>query len=64
MIVCVCNAIREEEIRGVASCGATCPRSAYAALGCEPQCCTCLPYAQEIIDEVHAEARKVSRIAA
>lgn len=64
MIICVCNAIREEEIRGVASCGARCPRSAYAALGCEPQCCTCLDYAQEIIDEVHAEARQAERIAA
>ena len=64
MIVCVCNAIREDEVRHVALCGARCPRSAYAALGCEPQCGTCLPYAQEIIDEVHAEARKVDRIAA
>ena len=64
MIVCVCNAIREEEILAVARCGATSPRSAFAALGCEPQCCTCLPYAQELIDEVHAELRKDERIAA
>lgn len=64
MIVCVCNAIREEEIRGIAKCGARCPRAAYAALGCEPQCGTCLDYAQEIIDEVHVEARTQERIAA
>lgn len=64
MIVCVCNAIREEEIRGVALCGARCPRSAYAALGCETQCGTCVEFAQELIDEVHAEARQDDRIAA
>ena len=64
MIVCVCNAIREEEIRGIAKCGARCPRSAYAALGCEPQCGTCLDYAQEIIDEVHAEIHAAEPLAA
>jgi bacterioferritin-associated ferredoxin len=64
MIVCVCNAIREEEIRGVARCGAPCPKSAYAALDCEPQCGMCLPFAQELIDEVHAEDQRVDRIAA
>lgn len=64
MIVCVCNAIREDEVRQVARCGVPCARSAYAALGCEPQCCTCLPFAQEIIDEVRAETRQVDRIAA
>ena len=64
MIVCVCNAIREEEILAVARCGAICPRSAYAALDCEPQCCTCLPYAQELIDEAHAELLKDERLAA
>ena len=51
MIVCSCNAIREEEIRAAARCGSACPESAYAALGCEPQCRCCLSYAQEIIDE-------------
>ena len=64
MIVCVCNAIREEEIRGLAHCGARCPRAAYAELGCEPQCCTCLPYAQEIIDEVRSELLGTNRAAA
>ena len=51
MIVCSCNAIREDEIRTAAHRGCRSPETAYASLGCEPQCGTCLCYAQEIIDE-------------
>ena len=36
MIVCVCNAIREDELRAAARQGATEPLGAYASLGCEP----------------------------
>jgi bacterioferritin-associated ferredoxin len=58
MIVCVCNAIREDELRAAARQGATEPLGAYAALGCEPQCGCCLDYAQEVIDDEHAVAAK------
>ena len=51
MIVCVCNAITEHEVRDLARAGARCAESAYAALGCELQCGSCSCYAQEIIDE-------------
>lgn len=51
MIICVCNAITEDEVRQRARGGAACPLSAYRALGCEPQCGSCLVYAQEVIDE-------------
>ncbi len=54
MIVCVCNAICEDEVRAAARTGAPCPRSAYARFGCEPQCVTCLPHAREIIDKERA----------
>ena len=54
MIVCVCNAIREDELREVARKGPACPLDAYAALGCEPKCGCCLDYAQELIDEERA----------
>ena len=64
MIVCVCNAISEDQVRNAARCGAPCPRTAYASLGREPQCCTCLPYAQEIIDEVRSEMLRVDAEAA
>ncbi len=51
MIVCVCNALAEDEVRDAARSGAACPHAAYAKLGCEAQCGACLSYAQEIIDD-------------
>ena len=61
MIVCVCNAIREEDLRAAARKGATCPIDAYALLDCEPLCGCCLDCAQEVIDDEHvAPARRKS----
>lgn len=51
MVVCVCNAIRETEVRDAARKGATCPRSAYETLGRRPRCGQCLPFARTIIEE-------------
>ncbi len=51
MIVCVCNAITEDELRELATAGASTPEEAYAALESEPQCGSCLCYAQQLIDE-------------
>ena len=51
MIVCVCNAITEKDVREAARNGARTSEAAYASLDCEPQCGCCLAYAQEIIDE-------------
>jgi len=49
MIVCVCNAIRENEVRAAARAGASCPTSAYRARGCKPRCGQCFSFAREII---------------
>ena len=49
MIVCVCNAIREEEIRRAARAGAPCAETAIRSVDCEVQCGHCLPYAEELI---------------
>ena len=49
MVVCVCNVIREQDVRGAARAGAICPRSAYATLGKRPRCGQCLPFARDII---------------
>ena len=49
MIVCVCNAIREAEVRQAARDGASCPVSAYRSVGRRPLCGQCLPFAREII---------------
>lgn len=51
MYVCICNAIRETDLRSAAR---RCPGDAetvYAALGRTPQCRQCLDEAEEIIVE-------------
>ena len=51
MVVCVCNAIRENDVREAARKGASCPLSAYQSLGRRPRCGQCLPFARSIIEE-------------
>lgn len=50
MFVCLCNAIREAEVRGLANAGSRTADSIYSALGCEPHCATCTDFIQTIID--------------
>ena len=61
MIICVCNAIREDELRAVARDGAANTRAAYKALGCEPQCGCCLASAQEVIDDERGRPTRRNR---
>ena len=49
MIVCVCNAIRESDVRQAARDGASCPTSAYGRFGRKPRCGQCFPFAREVI---------------
>ena len=49
MIVCVCNAIREFDLRQAAREGASCPSSAYQRFGRKPRCGQCFSFAREII---------------
>jgi bacterioferritin-associated ferredoxin len=51
MIVCVCNALKEDEVREAARAGDCTPEAAYARFDCDVQCGCCLDFAQEIIDE-------------
>jgi bacterioferritin-associated ferredoxin len=51
MVVCICNVIREKDIREAARMGVSDVIDVYAALGCEPNCCQCLSFAEEIIAE-------------
>ena len=62
MIVCVCNAITEDELKQLAQSGARTPEEAYALLGDEPQCGSCLCYAQELIDEQRRASKPKLRI--
>ncbi len=56
MVVCICNAIGEREVRSAARAGATCPRSAYQALGRQPKCGQCFAFARCVIDSERAAA--------
>jgi bacterioferritin-associated ferredoxin len=56
MIVCVCNAIRECEVRQAAREGASCPTTAYRAKGAKPRCGQCFAFAREIIAAERAAA--------
>ena len=56
MVVCVCNAIRERDVRNAARSGCDTPCSAYASLGRRPRCGQCVPFAREIIAQERARA--------
>ena len=56
MVVCVCNAIREGEVRAAARGGAMSACQAYRSLGRSPKCGQCVPFARAIIDEERAAA--------
>jgi bacterioferritin-associated ferredoxin len=51
MVVCICNVIREQDIREAARKGISDVETVYATFGCEPNCCQCLSFAEEIIQE-------------
>jgi len=56
MIVCVCNAIRESDVRQAALDGASCPSSVYGRFGRKPRCGQCFSFAREVIAAAQAGA--------
>ena len=56
MILCVCNALREADVRTAVREGATCHRTAYRALGSKPKCGQCLPAARTLVNQERAVA--------
>ena len=56
MYVCVCNAIRECELRRAALRCAGGAEAVYAALGKRPNCGQCLEEADEIVEDERALA--------
>jgi bacterioferritin-associated ferredoxin len=64
MYVCVCNAIRESELRHAARREEGDAEDLYAALGKVPQCATCLEEADELIAEERACIRRPVLVAA
>ena len=64
MFLCICNALTEEQVRAAARRGAPCAWSAYRALGCQPQCGTCLGHAEHVVTDERARMLKVDSKAA
>ncbi len=56
MVVCVCNAIRECQVREAARNGASSACQAYRSLGRQAKCGQCVPFARAIIDDERAAA--------
>lgn len=51
MYVCICNAIRETEVRDLARAGVRTAGEAYERCGCAPVCTECTAHMQEVLDE-------------
>lgn len=54
MYICICNAIRETDLRKAALACRGDAEAAYAGLGKRPNCGQCLEQAQEIIEAERA----------
>lgn len=63
MYACICNAIRETDLKVAARCTAGDVEAVYAALGKRPSCGQCLEDAQLLIEEAR-EGDLTSRVAA
>ena len=62
MYVCVCNAIRESDVRHCAQQrGATTPDQVFRAMDAEPQCRRCVPEMQRIIEEALRETEAMAQ---
>lgn len=56
MFICICNAIREKDIRATARCHAGGAEDIYGRLGFKPQCRQCLEDADDVIADERASA--------
>lgn len=57
MYICICNAIRETDLRKAALTGNGDAEATYACMGKRPNCGQCLEEAQQIIDAERASVR-------
>ena len=64
MYICVCNAIRENELRRAAQLAEGDVEAVYASLGAEPQCGCCLEDAELLLQEERQLDRRPRLVAA
>lgn len=56
MYVCICNAIKESDLRIAAKAHEGTAEELYVRLGRQPQCCQCLEDAEAIVADARASA--------
>jgi bacterioferritin-associated ferredoxin len=55
--VCVCNALKERDVKDAArAAGKACPHAAYAQLGAKVKCGQCIPFAREVLGDASTYA--------
>jgi bacterioferritin-associated ferredoxin len=64
MYICICNGIRESDLRRLARRSAGDPESLYALLGKRPQCRQCLDEAECIVQEERTRPSELTLAAA
>lgn len=65
MYVCVCNAIRESDIRRcVTEQGARSPMDVFRAMGASPQCRMCIPDIRRLVADVLLETQALGQVCA
>jgi bacterioferritin-associated ferredoxin len=57
MYICICNAIREKDLRSAALCCSGDAEAVYNSLGRQPQCRQCLDEAGDILSEERSACR-------
>lgn len=63
MYVCICNALRDKELKSAAR-ETTCVNEVFRRCGARPQCGKCLPDVAEIISESRSEDTATIAVAA
>ncbi|MCB2047606.1 MAG: ferredoxin [Novosphingobium sp.] len=56
MYICICNAIKEADLREVARCCAGNAEDLYRKLGREPMCYQCIDEAERVVEDARAAA--------
>ena len=57
MYICICNAIKETELREAARCHAGNAEDLYRKLGREPMCYQCIDEAESVVEDARAAAK-------
>ena len=58
MYICLCNAITDRQLLAHRAEGAASVELAYQALGCQPRCGKCLPYAEQFLRQAAETAHR------